>query len=270
MENFYDPILSDEDIVDDGLIVTSDLNDYAPGSTAIITASGLDDGATVTFEVDHVADAGEGGILGTADDTTIELGGDGHDSWTVTDGGDGDLDGEVNGVIVTSWYVNPDDSLDETFLLSADEGTETAFASFTDSAINLTTQTIYTILPDDDGEVILNGAIFGAATIREGSGTGNYNTILAVHGGDNDAEGFQTDADSSTTSTDLADVDFAKTETTLLAEMTIVVVDGVEYIEYRVDLNEPNNGTEPLISLTEFKIYQSDLSNIEDKAVLEG
>lgn len=50
------------------------------------------------------------------------------------DGGEGDLDGIANGVIVTEWYVDPDDSLNETFLLTASDGADTAYASFTDGA----------------------------------------------------------------------------------------------------------------------------------------
>ena len=45
--------------------------------------------------------------------------GNGHEPWTVTDGGPGDLDGLVNGNIHTTWYVDPDDSLGSTFELSA-------------------------------------------------------------------------------------------------------------------------------------------------------
>ncbi|WP_038074617.1 DUF11 domain-containing protein, partial [Thioclava pacifica] len=135
LEENNEIILGDEQIVgSDGLTVSSDQDDYSPGSTAIITAEGVEEGGSVTFEVDHVTDPGPDGIYGTADDTTVDLGGDGHDSWTVVDGGEGDLDGEANGVIVTEWYVNPDDSLNETFLLSATSGDSTAYSSFTDSA----------------------------------------------------------------------------------------------------------------------------------------
>ncbi|NDW53450.1 hypothetical protein [Aliiroseovarius sp. PrR006] len=125
-------ILTEDEIIDDSLEVITDKDDYAPASDAEITVTGVDVGGTVTFEVEHVSDAGEDGIYGTEDDTIVDLGGDGHDAWTVTDGGEGDLDGEANGTIVTSWFVNPDDSLDETFLLSADDGTEIAYATFTD------------------------------------------------------------------------------------------------------------------------------------------
>jgi hypothetical protein len=81
--------------------VTTDKDDYAPGETATITTSGFNEGATVAFEVDHVSDPGDDGIWGTLDDVIVELGGEGHEPWYVTDGGEDDLDGEVNGRITT-------------------------------------------------------------------------------------------------------------------------------------------------------------------------
>ncbi|MEZ5769319.1 MAG: hypothetical protein R3D80_17835 [Paracoccaceae bacterium] len=50
------------------LTVSTNLGDYAPGETAIITADGLEAGATVEFQVQHVDGAGADGIYGTADD----------------------------------------------------------------------------------------------------------------------------------------------------------------------------------------------------------
>ena len=113
--------------------VSTDLLDYAPGDTAVITAEGFIVGSTIEFQVLHW-DAGADGIYGTEDDIIGGDGyGDGHESWTITDGvrtagadgilgtddDGGDLDGVADGKITTSWYVNPDDSLNETFLLTA-------------------------------------------------------------------------------------------------------------------------------------------------------
>ncbi|WP_414918748.1 DUF5801 repeats-in-toxin domain-containing protein, partial [Pseudomonas sp. IT-P4] len=127
--------------------VTTNLNDYAPGSTAIITASGFAAGSTVTLEVDHAIGAGADGVWGTSDDVLDTNTGAGHEPWSVTDGGAGDLDGQVNGSVTTSWYVNPDDSAGATFLLTAaaagadgvvgtgdDAGAST---SFTDSVLGV-------------------------------------------------------------------------------------------------------------------------------------
>ncbi|MCJ1884351.1 hypothetical protein LNN38_05760 [Pseudomonas sp. LA21] len=119
--------------------VSTDQQDYAPGSTATITATGFAAGSTVTFQVQHVTDAGPDGIWGTPDDVIEITTGAGHDPWSVTDGGPGDLDGEVNGSITTSWYVNPDDSEGATFLLTAASGDVMATASFTDSPLVVAT-----------------------------------------------------------------------------------------------------------------------------------
>ncbi|MFN5850828.1 MAG: beta strand repeat-containing protein [Pirellulaceae bacterium] len=99
--------------------VFSDLPDYAPGSTAIISAKNFTVGSTVQFQVSHVIDAGVDEVFGTLDDTLGDNSGSGHEPWTVTDGGAGDLDNLANGDIRTTWYVNPDDSLDATFLVTA-------------------------------------------------------------------------------------------------------------------------------------------------------
>src|SRR5262245_22149685 len=99
--------------------ISTDLLDYAPASTAYITASDVELGATIQFLVSHAVGAGADGVWGTPDDLLGDNSGEGHDPWTATDGGEGDLDGIVNGVIQTSWYVHPDDSLGATFLLTA-------------------------------------------------------------------------------------------------------------------------------------------------------
>ena len=125
-------------------IVSTDLLDYAPASTALITANNFMPGADVTFQVQHVL-AGADGAFGTADDipdTILNSKGSGHEPWTVKDGGAGDLDGLANGAITTSWYVNPDDSAGATFVLTASglspSGVmETASTIFTDSVNQL-------------------------------------------------------------------------------------------------------------------------------------
>jgi hypothetical protein len=154
-----DSIESSTDVIEP--TVSTDLLDYSPGDTAVITAEDFIVGSTIEFQVLHVLDPGEDGIYGTSDDIIDEetnASGDGHETWTVTDGvrtagedgilgtrdDGGDLDGVADGNITTTWYVNPDDSLDATFLLSATgsgsdgilgtEDDQLATESFTDSA----------------------------------------------------------------------------------------------------------------------------------------
>lgn len=119
----YDATTGTYILVDDTMAthmsVSTDLADYAPGSTAYFTAN-VGFGDTVTFNVTDVA--------GTAVSGT-------NQPWTVTDGGAGDLDGVVNGVIQTSWAVGQD-AAGEAFTLTATDQTVGLMttASFTDSA----------------------------------------------------------------------------------------------------------------------------------------
>src|SRR5215207_7009260 len=74
--------------------VTTDQPDYAPGSTATFTVTGATVGGTVEFAVaDDPADPG--------DDVDADV----YKRLLVTDGGDGDLDGQANGTVVAQWQV---------------------------------------------------------------------------------------------------------------------------------------------------------------------
>ncbi len=109
------------DITDDEPTVTTDKQDYPPGSTATITGENFEPGETVELQVLH-------------NDGTPNTGG-GHAPWQVTDGSVNDLDGKANGTIITTWYVNPDDSLNSSFDLTATglNSSKLASHSFTDS-----------------------------------------------------------------------------------------------------------------------------------------
>ena len=130
--------------------IFTDKPDYNPGQTALITADGFLPGSDIIFQVQHIT-AGLDGVFGINPITGInddKLGnntGSGHTPWTATDGDEAsDLDKNLNGSVQTSWYVDPDDSLNETFLLTATGagadgalGTsddEVATSIFTDSA----------------------------------------------------------------------------------------------------------------------------------------
>jgi hypothetical protein len=101
--------------------VVTDKLDYGLGETAQIYASGFQVGESVQFQVLHT-------------DGTPNTG-NGHDPWVVADGGPGDLDGVADGNIHTTWYVDPDDSRNAAFLLTADGLTSglSAFTTFTDA-----------------------------------------------------------------------------------------------------------------------------------------
>ena len=101
--------------------VTTDLSDYPPGSTAIISGSNFEAGETVELQVLHTDD--------------IPNTGDGHEPWQIVEGGEGDLDGETDGNFQTEWYVNPDDSANSAFELTTTglNSGEVAIHNFTDS-----------------------------------------------------------------------------------------------------------------------------------------
>jgi|GEM_PF-6986304 len=127
--------------------IKTNKTDYAPGETATITADGFTIGSTIELQIQHITDAGADGILGTPDDTLGDNTGAGHEPWYVTDGGTGDLDGIANGSIQTEWYVNPDDSLNETFLATAQQvetGSDGAFGTADDVFIGDPATTSFT------------------------------------------------------------------------------------------------------------------------------
>src|SRR5262245_10940883 len=101
--------------------VTTDLADYVPGATAHVYAAGFTPGETLQFLVLH-------------SDGTPNTG-NGHLPWSVTDGSAADLDGISDGAVHTTWYVDPDDSLNSTFLITAQglDSNLTASATFTDA-----------------------------------------------------------------------------------------------------------------------------------------
>ena len=125
---FVDPLPNQD------MTVSTDKADYAPGETVKITASGFAKGSTITFAI--------------ADDPS-DFGDDGdRDFYTlspnpITDGGVGDLDGNANGEVVTTWFVPTDnngtgsgipDALNGTLILRAtDSNGQMATTMFMDA-----------------------------------------------------------------------------------------------------------------------------------------
>ncbi len=229
--------------------VTTNSNDYAPGSYAIITATGFDAGSTVTFEVDHVSDPGADGMYGTADDVVIEMGGDGHDAWTITDGGDGDLDGVANGTVIATWYVNPDDSAGERFLLTA-SALSGWFASNTFTDAKPVKGQGEPPVPNNPG-----GSFITPYLVSSSAGTGIIQSIVKISSNDTFEQGYNSD---------FRDVQFDETTAAnfnraiTLSQIPIINIDGVDYREIDLDLNEDNGGTNPLITLQTLMIFASD------------
>jgi hypothetical protein len=109
-----------EDRLAPSATLTTNQQDYAPGSTAYFKAEGFLPGETLQFQVLHI-------------DGTANTGAD-NQPWLVTDGGVGDLDGMVNGSVSTSWFVGSDNigSTLEVIATGLTSGLTTE-ATFTDS-----------------------------------------------------------------------------------------------------------------------------------------
>ena len=123
-------------------------------------------------------------------------------------------------------------------------------------------------LTSDMSSEDIGGALF-QNVLPTGSGTGNYDTVLAIGGNEGVVDGFTTDATSqdrnndgsSTLEGDLDDIDFSKTIAFQLGQLTIVSITDpetnitTEYYEFRYDLNEPNNANDGEITLETFTLY---------------
>ena len=167
--------------------VTTDLPDYAAGSTATIQASGLTAGSTAKFHVLHVDDAGKDRTYGTADDVLGDNSGAGHEAWYVTDGGAGDLDGVADGNVTTSWYVNPDDSFGATFVLTATGIASTGTDGTAGTVDDVLTGQVATTSFTDSRPVDNPGKIdqlFQWANVRADWETGNLSNKAIMQEGD--------------------------------------------------------------------------------------
>jgi hypothetical protein len=81
----------------EGVRVKTDQEDYAPGSTAYVTATGFESGSTIEFAIQEDPNRpGDDGIANI------------YKPFSVTDGGEGDLDGVADGNITTTWLVPVD------------------------------------------------------------------------------------------------------------------------------------------------------------------
>lgn len=101
----------------------------------------------------------------------------------------------------------------------------------------------------------IGGVIFQVATPRN-SGTGGYNTFLAIQDNDGTEQGFNTNG-GTTAENQISD---SKTSVVKLSSIPVRVINGVEYYEIRLDLNETNGGTSPNVDLNSLKIYTGGLN----------
>ncbi|TPK55940.1 hypothetical protein FJ546_28485 [Mesorhizobium sp. B2-4-19] len=94
-----------------------------------------------------------------------------------------------------------------------------------------------------------SGVLLEATT--EGSGTGNYGSFLRLQA-TNIEQGFNTDQNGN-----VLDNKASFTHDLQYGNMQSITVDGIQYIEFRLDLNESNNAANGDITLTGLDIYIS-------------
>ncbi|TPK05869.1 hypothetical protein FJ872_25525 [Mesorhizobium sp. B2-5-9] len=96
----------------------------------------------------------------------------------------------------------------------------------------------------------IGGGVLLEAT-TEGSGTGNYDSFLRLQATGVE-EGFNTDQNGN-----VVDNKASFTHDLQYSNLQAITVDGVQYIEFRLDLNESNNDVNGNITLTGLDIYIS-------------
>ncbi|MGX7953589.1 DUF7507 domain-containing protein, partial [Tsuneonella sp. HG249] len=103
-----------------------------------------------------------------------------------------------------------------------------------------------------ESTITVNGVTIKVAAPRN-SGTGGYNTFLAIQDNDGTEQGFNTDSEP-TAENQIGD---SKTMAIKLSSLPIYTdpVTGKQYIEIRLDLNESNGNTSPFVDLNSLKIY---------------
>src|SRR5262245_22936115 len=123
-------------------LVWTDKNDYAPGSTALISGSGYAAGEAIHLEVLRIDGVPEGS---------------GDNPWTITDGGQGDLDGVADGKFQTTWYVDPAYATDQTLTATATGLSSGLIAQtvFTD-AVGSPTRFLASAVPNNTSKIQLS------------------------------------------------------------------------------------------------------------------
>src|SRR6185369_15643320 len=117
------------------------------------------------------------------------------------------------------------------------------------------------------GDSVTIGGVTFADAVTVGSGTGNYNTFLAISNNSGVESGFNSDDTPPIDGTN-HDIDQAKTHTVKLSDLVIITVNGQQYYQFRVDLNEANSDPNAQISLDQFTLYSSTNGSIESTTTL--
>ncbi|WP_340587236.1 DUF7507 domain-containing protein, partial [Erythrobacter alti] len=118
----------------------------------------------------------------------------------------------------------------------------------------------------DGSAAIINGAIVETGSVN--AGTGNFNDFLGVQNTGTEF-GFNTDTPDPSNPHIKTSSNFTKT--IKLSEIAVITIDGVDYYQFLLDVNESNaNPTQQQISLDSFKLYTSTDATISTLAQLQA
>jgi hypothetical protein len=116
--------------------------------------------------------------------------------------------------------------------------------------LNLTTQ-------GSSGYV--NGAFFQQISNNEAAGTGVINSFLRIDSNNSTEQGYNTDY-RSVQFDEKTDHNF--TRSLLLNAVPIVNISGIDYRQFILDINEPNGGNKPNITLDKLQIFLGNAGNL--------
>ncbi|MDN5005273.1 beta strand repeat-containing protein [Bradyrhizobium sp. GCM10027634] len=248
----WDATTGQYDLVDDGSFtytvstegafsVTTDQSDYAPLSTATFTVNGVNAGDVLTFDV---IDLNGLPISGT------------NQPWTIV--------ASANGSLQTTWNVGAD-ALDQAFLLTVIDQTtgQIVTANFTD-ALTPVNATSSDLTWNPVSFSFDNGVTFLTENPKSVTGTGVFPAFVQIQASpkeDGVEQGFNTNFRPAVEDTQNP---LIHNHAIVLSDINTETDSGVTYRVFHLDLNEPNDGTQPQITLDALKLYAAGVNNLSD------
>ena len=223
------------------LSVTTDQWDYAPLSTATFTVGGVTAGDTLTFTVTD--------LYGNAVSGTDQ-------PWSVT--------ASVDGPLQTNWLVGAD-ALGQGFLLTVTDANtgQTATTVFTDNHAPVAADVFFVPQGDQATNIVsTNGLDFLTGNLTTATGTGIFPSFVQIQASPSEngvEQGFNTDA----APVEDTGTSHVHNHSILVGDVPIVTVDGNDYREFRLDLNEPQTSDAVAqIWLEKFQLFTAGVGNL--------
>ena len=235
MTDLTDPLLG---------TVSTDQQDYSPGTTATISASGFGVGDNIEFQI-NVIDPATGAVLWSGP------------VWDAVEESDANGNGFLTTYFsVTNAYANTTIQLTATDLTTGQVATEV----FTDS-IEPAKLLAGDGTPTSTAAITVSASTGGSAIFQnidaapnDATGTGHIDSFLRLQSPGNSLteQGFNTNAFNPGVLNDMGG-NFTRAIT--LNDVPTVTVDGVTYREFRLDINQQQDKGSALLTLDSLKIY---------------